>query len=159
VLIDALQQVYQTLSTDVSLKIWGETRWNRRNVDRLRRRIGSLPARICGPFDHDDAKEVYAGIDVLVLPSVWWENSSLAILEAQAMGIPVIATAIGGNSELVLDGHNGLLAQPGSASDLARQMRKIATDSSLRRQLQRASRQQKDMALYAQEMTAIYNRL
>lgn len=48
-----------------------------------------------------------------IMPTVMYENSSLAILEAMAAGVPVIASDIGGIPEMVKDGVNGFLAKPG----------------------------------------------
>jgi glycosyltransferase involved in cell wall biosynthesis len=55
----------------------------------------------------------------LVVPSEWYENQPMVILEAFAAGTPVIASNLGGNPELVADGERGLLHEPGDVADLA----------------------------------------
>jgi glycosyltransferase involved in cell wall biosynthesis len=59
----------------------------------------------------------------MVLPSVWFEGLPVSVLEAYAMGTPVIASRIGSLAELVEDGATGLLARPGDAGDLADRLR------------------------------------
>jgi glycosyltransferase involved in cell wall biosynthesis len=58
------------------------------------------------------------------VPSLWYENSPNAILEAFAHCTPVGASNLGGMAELVRDGENGLLFAAGDADDLARQLRR-----------------------------------
>ena len=59
----------------------------------------------------------------LVMPSTWYENFPLTLVEAFGAGLPVIASRIGALAELVEDGVTGLLFEPGNAVDLARVMR------------------------------------
>jgi glycosyltransferase involved in cell wall biosynthesis len=61
-------------------------------------------------------------IDVLVFPSVWYENYPQVLQEAFASGTPVIASDIGALPELVHDGKNGRLFTPGDAIDLRDKM-------------------------------------
>lgn len=61
----------------------------------------------------------------VVLPAVWYENASLAVLEAFACGKPVIASRIGGNPELVQAGVNGWLVPPGDEGALAEVLREV----------------------------------
>lgn len=78
----------------------------------------------------------------LVLPSEWYENAPISVLEAYALGRPVIGAAIGGIPEMVREGETGLLATSGSAEDLARQLSAIAAlTSAERRRMGRAGRQ------------------
>ena len=58
-------------------------------------------------------------VDVLVLPSVWLENSPLVIKEAFAAGVPVVTSDLGGMAELVRRDVDGLLFEPGNADALA----------------------------------------
>jgi len=70
------------------------------------------------PGERHDIAEIMQVFDVFVLPSKN-EGISNTILEALASGLPVIATAVGGNIELVEDGVNGTLIQPGDVANLA----------------------------------------
>jgi glycosyltransferase involved in cell wall biosynthesis len=66
--------------------------------------------------------------DLLVIPSVWWENSPLTILEAFAAKTPVLAADLGGMAELVQEGRGGFRFKAGDAADLARRICRILED-------------------------------
>jgi glycosyltransferase involved in cell wall biosynthesis len=66
------------------------------------------------------------GSRAVVLPSEWYENASLAILEAMACGKPVIASRSGGNPEIVLEDEQGWLFDAGDSRDLARCLTAVA---------------------------------
>jgi sugar transferase (PEP-CTERM/EpsH1 system associated) len=70
------------------------------------------------PGARDDIADIMQVLDVFVLPSKN-EGISNTILEALASGLPVIATAVGGNLELVEEGINGMLVQPGDVGGMA----------------------------------------
>lgn len=76
----------------------------------------------------------------LVVPSVWYEMCPTVILEAMALGLPVIASKIGGLPELVKDGVNGLLFEPGDSDSLAEKIQTLWEDSMLCKALGRAAR-------------------
>jgi glycosyltransferase involved in cell wall biosynthesis len=75
----------------------------------------------------DDVPELLGACDVFVLPSLY-EGLPVAVLEAMAAGKPVVATAIRGTDEAVVDGETGLLVPPGDASALARAVRTLLSD-------------------------------
>ncbi|RBI62207.1 hypothetical protein DMJ13_10010 [halophilic archaeon] len=77
---------------------------------------------------YDDPATPYATADVLVVPSLWYENSPLVIQEAFAAGVPVVAADAGGMAELVTDGEDGLLFDRSDADDLSAVLRKLADD-------------------------------
>jgi glycosyltransferase involved in cell wall biosynthesis len=68
-------------------------------------------------------KEVMAGARVIVVPSVFLENCSLAILEGLANGRIVVASDRGGNPEMIINGKTGFLCKPEDPTDLARAIR------------------------------------
>ncbi|HEX7779622.1 MAG TPA: glycosyltransferase family 4 protein [Vicinamibacterales bacterium] len=84
-----------------------------------------FPVRFAGAFERRRMADAYRAIDVLVVPSLWLENSPLVIHEAYQLQRPVIGSRIGGITELVKDGWNGLLFDPGSASGLAAALRRV----------------------------------
>ncbi|MEO5734517.1 MAG: glycosyltransferase family 4 protein [Rubrivivax sp.] len=75
---------------------------------------------------HLDSSQVRAQMEAtcaLVFPSIWYETFGLVIVEAFAAGTPVIASRLGVVGDLVVDGVNGLLVEPGNADDLKQKMR------------------------------------
>lgn len=75
-----------------------------------------------GSYNYKDISSILSNIDVLVVPSIWYENSPLVIHEAFLAKIPVITSNLGGMAELVTDGKNGLLFEPGNIEDLTNKM-------------------------------------
>lgn len=109
------------------LYIYGDTSRFPRYTGRLRRLAGGDPRiRFEGTVDNRRVLEVLSGLDVLVVPSIWYENSPLTILEAYAAGVPVLASDLGGMAEMVRHGVDGLLFRVGDAQDLAARLRELA---------------------------------
>jgi glycosyltransferase involved in cell wall biosynthesis len=86
-----------------------------------------------------DPSPHYAGARLFALPSLG-EGLSNALLEAMAFGLPVVATRIGGNVDLVEDGVNGLLVEPGDPAQLAAALTRLLRDEPLARRLGAAAR-------------------
>jgi glycosyltransferase involved in cell wall biosynthesis len=86
--------------------------------------------RFVGEVSHHNALRYIAGSDVLVLPS-YMEGLSTVILEAMALKVPVVATRVGGNTELVEDGVTGLLVSPKNPDELADALERIVSDKIL----------------------------
>lgn len=91
----------------------------------LRARAAGRPVQFMGSFDRERIADVYAQIDVLVVPSLWLENSPLVIHEAFMAGIPVVGARIGGIADLVDDGRTGLLYDPTSTAELEAALRRL----------------------------------
>jgi glycosyltransferase involved in cell wall biosynthesis len=86
-----------------------------------------------------DVPKILAALDLFVLPSLW-EGMPNAVLEAMAAGLPVVATAVGGTPEVVMDGVTGLLVPPQDPSALAQAIERLLRDPDLRRTMGRAGR-------------------
>lgn len=97
---------------------------------------GSGAVRFPGRLSQTDLVAAYDQAAVVVLPSTSTaESFGMVLAEANACGRPVVASRIGGMPDFVQDGHNGLLAAPGDASDLAAKILTILQDDDLARKM------------------------
>jgi glycosyltransferase involved in cell wall biosynthesis len=94
--------------------------------------------RFLGPASRQGVLELFAAADAAVLPSRW-ENFPHTVVEALAVGTPVIATDVGGVGEVVRDGENGLLVPPEDVEALAGALRRFFSDPALRERLRAAA--------------------
>lgn len=90
-----------------------------------------------------DVSEIIATFDVAVLPS-FFEGMGRVILEAMAMAKPVVASRVGGIPDLVQDGRNGFLVQPGNEGELAGAIKRVLLDKALAEKMGRAGRKMID---------------
>lgn len=92
-----------------------------------------------GYIDQSGVAQLLATADAYVLPS-FAEGVPVGLMEAQASGLPVIATQVGGVSELVIDGVTGFVCRPGDREQLTSRIAELARDVQLRRRLGAAGR-------------------
>jgi len=90
-----------------------------------------------GPLERKDLGAALDRIDLLVVPSLWYENSPLVIQEAFSRGVPGIVPGQGGAAELAPEGRGGLHFIPGDAGTLGRVMRRVSRDGNLYDDLRR----------------------
>jgi glycosyltransferase involved in cell wall biosynthesis len=98
-----------------------------------------------------DVPEILRAADVLVLAS-HNEGNPLAVLEGMAAGLPVVATAVGGVPELIVDQQSGLLVTPDDCGQFAASMRRLFDDAQLRRTMAACSAERALQAFSAQRM-------
>jgi glycosyltransferase involved in cell wall biosynthesis len=91
----------------------------------------SLRNRIVFAGLRNDMERMYAAMDIFVLPSTCPEAFGMVIIEAMAMGKPVIATATGGIPEIVKDRINGILVKPGDTAGIAGAISLLTDDAEL----------------------------
>jgi len=107
------------------LKIFGDVSVFPDYVAGLRTRARGLSVQFMGKFDQREVADVYQEFDVLVVPSLWLENSPLVIHEAFMAGVPVVAARIGGIGDLVEHGVTGLLYDPNAVGALGASLRSL----------------------------------
>ena len=110
----------------------------RETLEALARRLG-IADRVAFLGNRDDVPQLLASCDLFVLPSLY-EGLPISILEAMAAGKPVVATAIGGTSEEVVEGVTGFLVPPADAGALAAGIRRVLCDEALALRLGAAGR-------------------
>ena len=130
----------------------------------LERQIATLNLadRVCLLGGRDDVPGLLAECDVFALSSLA-EGMPLTALEAMASSLAVVATDVGGVSEVVVDGRTGTLVAPGDPTALAAALRRYVEDASLRAQHGRAGRVRVEahfgLATMLSAYTALYNEL
>jgi glycosyltransferase involved in cell wall biosynthesis len=92
---------------------------HRRYAEAALARADPRRVRLAAPFEPDHAPAVLGELAALVAPSEWDENAPLAVLQARALGLPVIATDVPGIAELVRAPAHGRLVPVGDARALA----------------------------------------
>ena len=107
------------------------------------------------PGERSDVPKVMRGLNCFVLPSLA-EGISNTILEAMASGLPVIATAVGGNADLVIAGETGLLVPASDPERLAHGILHLASDADLAREMGLAGRREVERRFSMDAMLEAY---
>jgi len=116
-----------------------------------------------GRISDDELFESYRTSNVVVVPSIWMENSPLVIYEAMKFGNPVVGSNIGGISDLILDGETGYLVEPRNPVQIAGKVIKILNDDNLAQDMGKKARLRLENEFSADKhikrMLDIYNSL
>lgn len=117
--------------------------------------------RFLGAIEHEDLADYYALADICVVPSRT-ETFGLVALEAQALGTPVVASAVGGLTEIIADGETGILVADRRPQAFAEAIASLLDDAVLRERMGEAARSRAATFTWARavdRMAAIYARL
>ncbi len=102
---------------------------NQEYVDKISEETQQNPAiRLMGVFAEHEIGDIMTDVDVMVIPSLWYETYCMIMHEAIACCVPVVASRIGVLADFVADGESGYLFEPGDVDALAAIMRRIAAD-------------------------------
>ncbi|MEZ5988832.1 MAG: glycosyltransferase family 4 protein [Planctomycetota bacterium] len=130
--VHLLVEAFQGLDRPgISCRIWGDLDTFPDYKARLLAMDRPANLEFAGRFDNSRIAEVLADIDLLVVPSIWFENSPLTIHEAFLAGIPVLTADEGGMAELVTDGVDGLHFRMGDAADLRARLERLLHEPAL----------------------------
>lgn len=155
VLIDAFARVPEDKA---ELRIYGSYDPNSNYFrELLKKTKGTKNIKFMGRFT--DVKTPYSEIDILVFPSIWYENCPLVLLEARATRTPVIASDLGAIPEFVEDYRTGLLFRPNDPDDLYKKIRTIINNPSLIKNFSNNIRLPRSIEDQAIEIESIYQGL
>jgi len=154
-LVDAAERLAARGYSDFSLVFvgsppHGQDIWQQR----LRQRIAASPlaSRICETGFVADMADTYAALDIVCVPSLEPEPFGLVAVEAMSAGLPVVASAGGGLSEVVVHGGTGLLHTPRDADALADALAPLLADPLRRQSLGAAGRRRWEREFSAEAM-------
>ena len=136
--LDILIKAFQKLDpkADAILKIYGNTEQFPEYASEMKELAGQSKEHLSmiqflGTFPNEKLGPILTEIDVLVVPSRWYENTPLVMQSSLATKTPLIATDLGGMSELVEDGLNGFTFKLNDESDLSKKLRKLIDNPEL----------------------------
>ena len=134
------------------------------SVDRLSSpELAELRKSVCWLGERRDIMDILGASDVFVLPSYYREGIPRVLLEAAAMGLPLISTRSPGCQEVVLDEINGFLVEPRDSAQLAAAMERLIQDPHLRLRFGSTSRSRCveafDLSVVAAQTESLYLRL
>lgn len=111
-----------------------------------------------GTFPNTEIDRVMAGIDALVVPSLWYENTPLVVYSAQAACCPVVGSDLPGIAAVIAHDDNGLLFEAGNVRALARQLARLVDEPGLAGALSAQARAPKSIAEYVDDLTGMWLR-
>lgn len=157
--VHILAQAFSGLPPGVArLHIWGNPAVFPAYADRVRHLLTHPDAQMMGRIANERVGEVLADSDVMVVPSLWYENSPVVIQEARAAGVPVVAAAHGALAEKVRHGVDGLLTPPGEVDTLRWTLQRLLDEPDLLSRLRANVPAPVDMAEHVQRLEEIYRR-
>jgi glycosyltransferase involved in cell wall biosynthesis len=127
--VDLLCQAVGMLPRElpIELRIYGPAENGDAYTEIIRQHVRNDPRiKLCGKVNRDEVASTYNALDVLAVPSIWYENSPITISESLSMGCPVVCSDTAGMTDLVRNGVNGLTFPVGSNQGLAICLRRLA---------------------------------
>jgi glycosyltransferase involved in cell wall biosynthesis/GT2 family glycosyltransferase len=149
-LVEAAQRSEQ----DLRVLVHGEV--DERFAARLRAADARGVVELCGAFSPAALPELLAGVDVAVMPSMWWDCAPLMAAECLAGRVPLVVPRLGGLGEAIRDGVDGLFFDALDAGDLARQLDRLVAEPGLLERMQAGIEAPRPFAAYVDELEAYY---
>ncbi|GAB6268097.1 MAG: glycosyltransferase family 4 protein [Smithella sp.] len=155
--VETLIRAYKRSGTKMPLKIVGTGP----DKERLQRQYPDV--EFLGYKSGGELNNFISSASFCVVPSQWYENCSMTVLEAMAFGKPVIGSRIGGIPEQIDDGKSGLLFQMGNVDELENKMKILINDTSLRSSMGKAARaileDKYSLSMHCDQLMRIYDDL
>jgi len=153
-----LIEAFKTLASGRAiLKIYGSPTDFPDYASGLKQLAGNDNAiEFCGTFPNANIADVLADLDVLVVPSLWYENTPLVVYSAQAARCPVVASNFAGLSDVIRHEDNGLLFKAGDVMALSEQLFRLINEPHLIEHLSTQAQQPKSTSTYVDELIGVW---
>lgn len=138
------------------LHIYGSEDQNPEYVSELKDKAAENTIFFQGTFPKDQLADVLAGFDFLVIPSRWYENSPLVLLNSLATHTPAIVSDVKGMTEFVEDGKNGFVFCRADVDDLERVLLRIVQEPELIRKMSEDTEYNRTTREMTEEVVSIY---
>ena len=156
ILVEAVNQLPKT---EVTLTIYGDTAVFPDYTAQLKQQAQHPGIHLAGRIPHHHLWSALAQLDVVVVPSLWYETASLIIQEAFAAQVPVIASNLGALRERVADGIDGVLVPAGDVFALYQILDQCRRDPAYLNQLQAGIQPVFTIQEHLMKMEAIYRQI
>jgi glycosyltransferase involved in cell wall biosynthesis len=151
--VDMLIKTYAKIAKEnTNLSVYGSAG----SSEAFLKKLGNTSVVFKGSYDNNNMNSIYENIDVLVVPSIWYEVSPLVIQEGFMAGIPVITTDIGGMAELVDHGVDGFKFPLNDGKALEKLMTSIADDPTILNKLTISGDKVVPIEVHARYIQTIY---
>jgi len=127
-LLDAWAELAPEQRAGARLTLYGPGQQSTEYVSKLRARAEGLGVPMPGALARDAVPQLWRELDLLVIPSIWYENAPLTILEARAASTAVLVSDLGGMAEMVQEGVTGWRFPVGDAHALAQKLAELIRD-------------------------------
>jgi glycosyltransferase involved in cell wall biosynthesis len=156
ILLQAWLRLPAELRERAELEIHGPTHHTPDYVRAVERLAEQAGVRLAGALDREQVPRVLERTDLLVVPSVWYENSPLIILEALITRTPLLVSDLGGMAELVVHGEHGYRFRVGDPEDLAARLADLIREPERMQSFYTDPRPVRGVAEDAEQLLALY---
>ncbi len=155
-----IKAVHRLANKDIEVRIYGKSDDFPGYTAELRSIFeGDERIKFCGTFPNHEIGMIMSSLDALVVPSIWYENTPLVVYSAQAAGCPVIASDMPGIAEVIHDGVNGFLFEPGNVSALVLVLQKILHGEGILERLRQNAVKPMSLQEYTAEVMLSYHEI
>ncbi len=151
-----IKAVNQLPTEGVSLSIIGDTTAFPDYVTQLRQQAQHPGIKFVGRVPNNQLWSALVELDVVVIPTLWYETASLIVQEAFAAGVPVVASQIGALQERLENGVDGRFFPPGDSAELTKILRQFLIDHSQLKHLKDGIRPVFSIQEHSQQIEATY---
>jgi len=153
ILVEAFRALDQTRAR---LEIYGNLSDSPEYVAKLRELAQGSAIKFCGTFPNASIGQVLSGIDAMIVPSLWQENTPLVVYSALAAKCPVVASDFRGMTDVVQNCQNGLVFSPGNVRELQAALQRLIDEPELLSSLSANCQPPKPTARYVTELLRSY---